>query len=71
MKIMNGFINSCTRCMNPWIVGVVILAVIGLIIFVPIIGIASLLAALPLLSCTVMCGGMMLMMKKSDKKNNS
>lgn len=66
---MNKFFNSCRRCLNPWIVGLIIVVVIGLLIFVPIIGVASLIAALPLIGCTVMCGGMAFMMRgNKDKK---
>ena len=66
---MNKFFNSCRRCLNPWIVGLIIVVVIGLIIFVPIIGAASLVVALPLIGCTVMCGAMAFMMRdhKKDK----
>ena len=61
---MNKFFNSCRRCLSPWVVGVIIVAVIGLIIFVPIIGVASLIAILPLLGCAVMCGAMAFSMGK-------
>lgn len=61
---MNNFFNSCRRCLNPWIVGIILVVIVGLIIFVPIIGIASLIAFLPLIGCTVMCGGMAFMMRK-------
>jgi len=66
---MSKFFNSCRRCLNPWIVGLIIVVVIGLIIFVPIIGAASLVVALPLIGCTVMCGAMAFMMRdhKKDK----
>lgn len=63
---MNKFFNSCRRCLNPWVIGLIIVVVIGLIIFVPIIGTVSLIAALPLIGCTVMCGFMAFFMK--DKK---
>ncbi len=53
--------------MNPWILGTIIIVVIGLIIFVPIIGVASLIAVLPLVGCTVMCGAMVFMMKDNKK----
>lgn len=65
---MNKFFNSCRRCLNPWIVGVIIVVVIGLLIFVPIIGVASLIAALPLVGCTVMCGAMAFMMRGDKGK---
>jgi len=65
---MNKFLNTCRRCLNPWIVGLNIIVVIGLIIFIPIIGVTAFVAALPLIGCTVMCGGMALMM---SKKNSS
>ncbi len=65
---MNNFITSCKRCLNPWIIGAIVVVVIALLIFVPIIGVASLLAALPLIGCTAMCGGMMFMMGKGNKK---
>lgn len=66
---MNKFFNSCRRCLNPWVIGLIIVVVIGLLIFVPIIGVGSLLVALPLVGCTVMCGAMALMMRdhKKDK----
>ena len=64
---MNKFFNSCRRCLNPWVLVIIIAAVIGLIIFVPIVGVASLLVALPFIGCTVMCGAMVFMMK--DKKH--
>lgn len=64
---MNNFFNSCRRCLNPWVVGVIILVVIGLMIFAPIIGVAGLIAALPLIGCTVMCGAMAFMMKGKKK----
>lgn len=60
---MNKFFNSCRRCLNPWVLGIIVIAVVGLIVFVPIIGIASLIAVLPLVGCTVMCGAMVFMMK--------
>ncbi len=64
---MNKFFNTCRRCLNPWVIGIIIVVVIGLIIFVPIIGIASLIAVLPLIGCTVMCGAMVFMMKDQKK----
>jgi len=64
---MNKFFNTCRRCLNPWIVGLILVTIIGLIIFVPIIGVASLIAFLPLIGCAVMCGGMAFFM---GKKNN-
>ena len=67
-NLMNSFVASCKRCLNPWIIGVIIVVVIALLIFVPIIGVASLLAALPLIFCTAMCGGMMFMMGKGNEK---
>jgi len=63
---MNNFFTTCRRCLNPWVVGLIIIVVIGLIIFVPIIGVAGLVVAAPLIGCTVMCGAMAFMMK--DKK---
>lgn len=66
---MNKFFNSCRRCLNPWVVGIIIVVVIGLIIFVPIIGVASLIVALPLIGCTVMCGAMAFMMRGGSGKD--
>lgn len=66
---MNKFFNSCRRCLNPWVIGLIVVVVIGLFIFVPIIGVASLIVLLPLLGCGVMCGLMALFMK-GDKKHN-
>lgn len=65
---MNKFFKSCRRCLNPWIVGLIIVVVIGLLIFAPIIGAASLIAALPLVGCTVMCGAMAFMMRGDKNK---
>ena len=65
---MDRFFNSCRRCLNPWIVGLIIVVVVGLLIFIPIIGVASLIVFLPLVGCTVMCGAMAFMMKGRDDK---
>lgn len=65
---MNNFMKSCRRCLNPWVVGIIVVAVIGLIIFVPLVGAVSLVAVLPLLGCTLMCGVMALFMR-GDKKD--
>ena len=61
--------TTCRRCLNPKVLFFVGLAVVGLIIFVPIIGVASLVVALPLIGCTVMCGAMAFFMRgeKKDK----
>ncbi|MBI2012034.1 hypothetical protein HYS91_04660 [Candidatus Daviesbacteria bacterium] len=63
------FFNSCRRCLNPWIIALITVVVVGLLIFLPILGVATLIAALPLVGCTVMCGAMALMMRdhKKDK----
>ena len=61
---MNKFFNSCRRCLSPWVVGLIIVVIVGLIIFVPIIGVASLIVALPLVGCAVMCGAMVFFMGK-------
>lgn len=53
--------------MNPWVIGLILAVVIGLIIFVPIVGAVSLVAVLPLLGCTLMCGAMALFMKGHKK----
>lgn len=55
---MNKFFNSCRRCLNPWVVGIILVVIVGLIIFVPIVGVGTLIVALPLLGCAVMCGAM-------------
>lgn len=64
---MNKFFNSCRRCLNPWVVGLIIVVVIGLIFFVPLVGAVSLIAVLPLLGCTLMCGIMALFMRGHKK----
>lgn len=66
---MDKFFNSCKRCLNPKIIILLIAIIIGLIIFLPIVGIATFIAALPLLGCGLMCGGMAFMMR-GDKKDN-
>lgn len=68
---MNKFFNTCKKCLNPWVVGIIILVVIGLFILVPVLGFASLIAALPLIGCTVMCGAMVFLMRpnKGEKKD--
>ncbi len=65
---MARFLKSCRRCLNPWVIGLIIVVVVGLLIFVPIIGIASLIAVLPLVGCTVMCGAMAFMMRGDKGK---
>ncbi len=64
---MNKFFNTCRRCINPWLLGVIIVGVIGLLIFVPIIGVAGLVVAVPLIGCTVMCGAMAFLMRDKHK----
>lgn len=64
---MNNFLRSCRRCLNPWVVGLIIVVVLGLIIFVPIVGGATLIVALPLVGCTLMCGVMAFMMRGREK----
>lgn len=66
---MNKLFNSCRRCLNPWVVGIIVVVVIGLIIFVPIIGVVTLIAALPLVGCVVMCGVMAFMMRGEKHKD--
>lgn len=65
---MNKFFNSCRRYLNPWVVGLIIVVVIGLLIFIPIVGAASLVVVLPLIGCTVMCGVMAFMMRDNKEK---
>lgn len=60
---MNRFFQSCRRCLNPWIIALIAIVVIGLLIFIPIVGTISLIAVLPLVGCTVMCGVMAFMMR--------
>lgn len=64
---MDKFLKSCRRCLNLWVIGLIVMAVIGLFIFVPILGAVSLVAILPLLGCTLMCGVMALFMKGHKK----
>ncbi len=68
---MDSFFKSCRRCLNPWIIGLIIVVVVGLLIFVPIIGAASLIVTLPLVGCTVMCGAMAFMMRGDRNKKDS
>jgi len=51
------------------VVGLIIIVVIGLIIFVPIIGVAGLVVAASLIGCTVMCGAMAFFMKGDKGKD--
>lgn len=66
---MNKFFNTCRRCVNPWVLisGIAIIA--GLLYFIPVVGIATLFAFLPLAGCVLMCGSMMFFMKKDHKDN--
>lgn len=66
---MTTFFNSCRRCLNPWVIGVILVVIVGLIIFIPIIGVAGLIVALPLIGCTVMCGAMAFMMRGEKHKD--
>lgn len=60
----------CKKCISPRILVPLILVGIGLVYFVPKIGIVILLALSSLLLCGVMCGGMGYMMMKGDKTGN-
>lgn len=67
---MNKLLHSCRRCLNPKVLLILGVIIVSLLIFVPAIGIAGLIAAAPLLGCTVMCGAMAFFMrgeKKGDK----
>ncbi len=66
---MNKFFNTCRRCLNPWVIGLLIVAIVGLIIFVPIIGVTTLIVALPLIGCAAMCGVMTFMMRGEKHKD--
>lgn len=66
---MKNFFSTCRRCLNPWVIGLIIVGAIGLFIIAPILGVASLIAALPLLGCVGMCGAMAFMMKDKKKGN--
>ncbi|HLD01558.1 MAG TPA: hypothetical protein VJC10_01655 [Patescibacteria group bacterium] len=63
---MKNLFNTCGRCINPWVIGLIVVGVVVLFIVAPILGVASLVAALPLIGCVGMCGFMAFMMK--DKK---
>lgn len=65
---MNNFFKSCRQCLSPKVLIIVGLIIAALFIFVPIIGIASLLVALPLLGCTIMCGAMLFMTKDKGRE---
>ena len=70
---MEKFFNSCRRCLNPWVLGLIVVGVIGLLIFVPIIGVAGLVVAglvvaAPLIGCTLMCVVMAFFMKGDKHK---
>ncbi len=66
---MNTFFNTCRRCLTPKVLIIVGIIIVALLIFVPIIGVASLIAVAPILGCTIMCGAMALSMRgeKKDK----
>lgn len=65
---MNRLFNSCKRCLSPKVVVLIAGSIIALLIFVPIIGVASLVAVAPLLGCTIMCGVMALFIKRDKKE---
>lgn len=64
---INQLFKTCRQCLNPWSLGLIVLTVIGLLIFVPVIGVAGLVVALPLLGCTLMCGAMAYFMRDKGK----
>lgn len=66
---MNKFLTACRRCLSPKVLVILGVIIAGLIIFVPMIGVVSLIAALPLLGCALMCGSMAFFMRgeKHDK----
>lgn len=66
---MNNFFKSCRRCLSTKIVILIIAVVIALLIFIPKLGVVSLVAALPLVGCTVMCGAMAFMMRGNKQKD--
>ncbi len=62
------FFKSCRRCLNPWVIALIIVVVVGLLIFIPIVGVATLIVVLPLVGCTVMCGAMAFFMRPKKKE---
>lgn len=66
---MNQFLNTCRRCLSPKVSVVIVVVIIGFLIVVPIIGVTSLVVALPLLGCTLMCGAMAFVMKGEKGKD--
>ena len=67
---MNKLLHSCRRCLSPKVLIIIGVIVTALLIFAPMIGVASLIAAAPLLGCTAMCGVMVLFMRGEKKGNN-
>jgi len=65
---MNKLLTSCKRCLNPKIVVLLIIVIIGLTIIIPTIGVASFIVALPFLGCTIMCGAMAFFMRGNKNK---
>lgn len=65
---MNQFLNSCRRCLNPKVLIFLGVIIVALLIFFPIVGAIGLVAAVPLIGCTVMCGAMAFFMKDNQKK---
>lgn len=65
---MNQFFTGCKRCLSPKVVVLIVISIIALLIIVPLIGVASLIAAAPLLGCTLMCGLMALTMRGDKNK---
>ncbi len=64
---MNNFLKSCRRCFSPKVLIILGIIIVALLIFVPLIGVASLIAALPIIGCTIMCGAMAFSMKGEKK----
>lgn len=62
---MKNFFNSCRRCVHPWVFVLIVVVVIGLLVFVPVVGVAGLVVAAPLIGCTVMCGAMAYFMRRN------
>lgn len=56
--LTNKFLTTCRRCLSPGVLIILSIVIIGLIIFVPMLGVASLVVALPLLGCVIVCGAM-------------
>lgn len=70
MHYKDKFLKICRRCTTRWVLGTCLVIAAVLATLVPIVGIPTLIAFLPLVICIGMCALMPFMMRSMDSNSS-